>query len=96
MEREIVFSAISLLQLDKIYVYILNEWGSKITEKFISDFRITVRKLARNPEMGIKTEFGKLSFPFKMYRIHYQFNDKVFEVAFIQDVRSNQEMINIE
>ncbi len=96
MEREVVYSAVSLIQLDRICAYLFAEWGAQVTDKFLEEFRYTVKRLAQNPETGTATEFNRFSFPLRMYRIHYLFDDKNLEIAFLQDMRSNKEMIDIK
>lgn len=79
-----------------IFDYLEDKWGKSVTDAFQVELNETIVRLARNPEIGIITETDMYSFPIRMYRIHYRFDANFLKVAFIQDMRSDKEMINIE
>lgn len=96
MGRKVRFSKITLDQVDLIFAYIVDHWGERVKNDFKKELNDTVLVLAKNPEIGMATEAGRYSFPLRMYRIHYTFGEDFLKVAFIQVLRSNKEMIDIE
>lgn len=92
MEREIVWRSLIRSQLDEIFVYLVEKYGSLEALRFLNELEDLVETLAKSPQIGINTEADRYSFPIRMYRLHYRFDEETIEIAYLQDMRSIKEI----
>ncbi|WP_417609698.1 type II toxin-antitoxin system RelE/ParE family toxin [Owenweeksia hongkongensis] len=92
--REIFWESLAQAKLNKVLLYLLENWEGKQAIQFFDKLNGIVKKLARNPEIGtrIGPTQGSYSFPYSYYRLVYHFDKEKLIITNFIDMRSSEEL----
>ncbi len=95
MARTIEWSKIIAAQIDVVLIYLYKEWNETVADEFQQELLKLVELLSETPTIGVRIQGDIFFIRIRMYRLYYSFNKSILKAGYLQDMRSNKEMIEV-
>lgn len=98
MIRKVVLSNTAQRKLDKLIIYLIEEWSLKIKNEFISKLDNVVEQIKNNPELFPKSNKGnnvRKCVVTKHTTLFYKFDSNQIYILTIFDNRQNPDILKL-